>query len=105
MSYLKKEDLEKLAIDVLAHLQRNHDCEYGSIGTDCKRPFGNSDVEGDILEIIGQEPSGDDGEGPCWSSSQREYAAALYDAVPKFIYERYVRSYPRGCHHNNWNTK
>lgn len=30
-------------------------CEYGSIGLDCKRPFGNSSVEYDIAEIIGDE--------------------------------------------------
>ena len=100
----RTKDLKTLALAVLANLQRNHDCEYGSIGTDCKRPFGNSDVEGDILEIIGETPKGNDGEEECWSSYQREYAAALYEAMPKFIYEQYVRVYPRGCRHNNWNT-
>lgn len=31
-------------------------CEYGAIGLDCKRPFGNSDVEGDMLELLECEP-------------------------------------------------
>ena len=54
------------------------DCEYGGIGLDSKRPFGNSDADGDILEIIGAEPEGDDGDIQCWSSEQREYAHSLY---------------------------
>lgn len=28
-------------------------CEFGAPGVDCKRPFGNSDVFGDIAEILG----------------------------------------------------
>jgi hypothetical protein len=54
------------------------DCEYGGIGLDPKRPFGNSDVDGDILEMIGAEPEGDDGDSQCWSSDQRDYARSLY---------------------------
>ena len=91
-----------LALAVLANLQRNHDCEFGSIGTDCKRPFGTSDVEGDILELIGEPPLGDDGDRECWSSTQRGYARELYDEVPKFIFDKYVKVYARGCRHNNW---
>lgn len=29
------------------------DCEYGAPSIDCKRPYGNSDVTKDILEILG----------------------------------------------------
>jgi hypothetical protein len=29
------------------------DCEYGAPAVDCKRPYGNSDVEDDICEILG----------------------------------------------------
>ena len=54
------------------------ECEYGGIGLDPKRPFGNSDVERDILELLGKEMEGDDGDGPCYSSKQREYARILY---------------------------
>ena len=102
MPKFEAKHLELLAQAVLANLRRNHDCEFGSIGTDCKRPFGNSDVEGDILEIVGKSPTGDDGDGPCWSSEQRQYARELYDAIPKFIFERYASEYPRGCRNNNW---
>lgn len=54
------------------------DCEYGGIGLDSKRPFGNSDVDADILEIIGAVPEDDDGDDKCWSSEQRDYARSLY---------------------------
>lgn len=72
------EDLAKLADAFFEYLSYEPGCEYGSVGLNCKRPFGNSDVEGDILEIIGAKPQGDDGEEECWASHQREYAASLY---------------------------
>jgi hypothetical protein len=31
------------------------DCEFGAPAIDCKRPYGNSDVIGDIAEILGVE--------------------------------------------------
>ena len=33
-----------------------NDCEFGAPAIDCKRPYGNSDVIGDISEIIGIKP-------------------------------------------------
>ena len=33
-----------------------HDCEYGAPSMDPKRPYGNSDVTGDVAEIIGEQP-------------------------------------------------
>ena len=53
-------------------------CEYGAIGVDAKRPFGNSDVEGDMLQLLGCKPDGNDGEDECWSSQQREYVRDIY---------------------------
>lgn len=70
-------DLYVLAAAFYSNLQIDN-CEYGAIGVDCKRPFGNSDVEADILEMLGCAPAGDDGQDKCWSSEQREYAADLY---------------------------
>lgn len=52
--------------------------EYGAIGVDCKRPFGNSDVEHDMLEIIEWEPESNDGVDYCYSEKQREYVRDLY---------------------------
>lgn len=83
------EHFDKLSRAFFKNLEREGYCEYGGIGLDDKRPFGNSDVEGDILEIIGVEMTGDDGDGPCWSSSQREYAAGLYDALIPWLQDKY----------------
>jgi hypothetical protein len=73
----KQKDLKKLAIAFFENLEID-ECEFGGIGVNCKRPFGNSYVEGDILEIIGWEPEGDDGEDSCFSSEQKRYARDLY---------------------------
>jgi len=82
----EREDLEKLANAVIENLEYNDMCEYGSIGVDCKRPFGNSDVEADMLEIIGWEMEGDDGEDACYSSTQRDYVRTLYmEKLAQFI--------------------
>lgn len=35
---------------------------WGTIGLDCKRPFGNSDIIGDMARIVGIEPLEDDNE-------------------------------------------
>jgi hypothetical protein len=78
MNRNEQKDLRKLAINVLRRLEYDGSCEYGTIGLDCKRPFGNSDVEPDILKIIGWEMEGDDGYEKCYSSEQREYARELY---------------------------
>ena len=79
------QDMERLATAFFDNLYRNND-EYGAIGVDCKRPFGNSDVEGDILSIIGGKP---EGEGGCWSEGQREYAAALYRNLVPHLRRKY----------------
>lgn len=36
------------------------DCEFGAPVIDCKRPYGNSFVEGDICEILGWESEEED---------------------------------------------
>lgn len=40
------------------------DCEYGAPCIDPKRPYGNSDVPGDIVEILGWDPQYTDPEDP-----------------------------------------
>lgn len=35
-------------------------CEWGSVASDCKRPFGNSDVPGGMSEILGREVDHDE---------------------------------------------
>ena len=71
------EDLEKLSQAFFKHLQLDDSCEFGSIGLDCKRPFGNSDVERDILEIIGVQPN-PDLDDYTYTNSELNYARKLY---------------------------
>lgn len=70
-------DLYVLADAFFDNLQIDN-CEYGGIGLDSKRPFGNSDVEGDILTMLECEAEGDDGHSACWSYEQLSYARTLY---------------------------
>lgn len=91
----KIEHLERLTLCFFANIEQHHDGEYGSIGLDSKRPFGNSDVEGDILEIIDAKMEGDDGEDACWSSKQREHAAGFYDELPTFLQQKYLTAIPK----------
>ncbi len=86
---LKKEDMEKLEKAFFNNLRKDN-CEYGGIGIDCKRPFGNSDVEGDILELIDATPEGDDGDAECYSSNQRKYAAAMYEGLIGWLQSKYA---------------
>lgn len=80
----KPNDLEKLADAFFANL-RTGNVEYGGWGLDDKRPFGNSDVEGDILEIIGWEPEKND------SYEQREYASELYAELGDYVAAEWQR--------------
>ena len=80
-------DLWILADAFFDSLQRDN-VEYGGWGLDSKRPFGNRGVEGDILEMIGWEPEGNDGEVECFASFQRQYAAKFYDDLGNFLEEQ-----------------
>jgi hypothetical protein len=73
----EQKDLKTLADAFFAELFVS-DVEYGGIGLDPKRPFGNRSVEHDMLELLDAEPEGDDGEDECFSSEQREYVRDLY---------------------------
>ena len=65
--------LALLADAFFVHLQIDR-TEFGGIGLDCKRPFGNSYVEEDILEIIGLVSEGENEDDDCLN----EYARELY---------------------------
>lgn len=65
-----KSDLQKLSVEYF----KNMVVEDDYIGADQKRPFGNSAIESDILEIIGQQ-AGEDGN---YSDEQYDYANDLY---------------------------
>lgn len=83
-------DLSILANEFFRQLEFIDWGEYGSPSLDCKRPFGNSDVEGDVLELLRLDPEGNDGEDECWSSNQREYARELYvDRLVPYLKKRW----------------
>lgn len=87
-------DLRKLAKAFLSHLQFDDYCEYGSLGTDCKRPFGNSDVEGDILGIIEWEPEKFDELNQCYapSNNQIDYVNTLFQGgLKQFLPKEWER--------------
>ncbi len=87
----QQDDLAKLADAFFQNLLYDPHPEYGSIGLDGKRPFGNSDVEADVLRIIEAKPEGDDGDDPCWASHQRAYAASLYkEHLVPYLREQWV---------------
>ena len=75
----KTEDLKKLAVAFFDNLEVDTSREFGSIGLNCKRPFGNSDVLVDILEIIEWEPDCCCHQcGNTYTEAQTYYASCLY---------------------------
>ena len=46
---------DHLALLAWTQFDYEEDCEWGGIAQDYKRPFGNSDVIGDMGEIVGRE--------------------------------------------------
>ena len=83
---MRNNHLKLLATAVVGNLFVDN-CEFGAIGIDPKRPFGNSHVEPDILEIIGLgdyvNPESDD-------NSLEAYARELYhEHVIPYIQRRW----------------
>jgi hypothetical protein len=60
---------------------RLSDCEYGAAEIDCKRPYGNGDVEGDIIELLWSEVEFDEAAEE-WPEGYTEKAAALHRQTP-----------------------
>jgi hypothetical protein len=49
-------EIKQYHLDLLKKMYVSwEDCEYGAPSIDCKRPYGNSDVEEDICKILGKE--------------------------------------------------
>lgn len=76
----REEDMRCLAGAFFEKLRRDK-YEYGGWGIDPKRPFGDEDVDGSILEIIGMRESSKDDR----AEMQRSYAAALYDDLGPWL--------------------
>lgn len=77
-------DFTRLADAFFQNLEREQRCEYGGWGLDDKRPFGNSDVEGDILEILGIP-------GSQRSEELDEYASELYAGLGDWLCAEWQR--------------
>lgn len=57
MSEPKRFTVTDQHLTLLRHANVGWDgCEFGAPAIDCKRPYGNSDVLGDIGEILGLQP-------------------------------------------------
>lgn len=69
----READLEKLADAFFECLEMSR-IEFGGIGLDGKRPFGSSNPETDILQIIGMKPANSNG----YTEEEEEYAENLY---------------------------
>jgi hypothetical protein len=54
------------------------DCETGAPAIDPKRPYGNSDVECDVWEILGRIPEEEEDDRLVLSDAQREVAFSLH---------------------------
>jgi hypothetical protein len=75
-------DLQRLEEIVFDHLAEG---ELGGLELDYKRPFGNSYVQGDILDLLGKtREDGDD-----WSKEQELYASQLYSEVLRGLRKKY----------------
>jgi hypothetical protein len=70
----RNSDIKKIADAVVANLGFI-DAEFGGIGIDCKRPFGNSMAWFDLFEIIGLEPDREDGD---YSEEWFDYVSDIY---------------------------
>lgn len=55
-----------------------HEGAFGAAGVDTKRPYGNSDVYGDIAKLLGVQPKGHDGDEPCFTAEQIEAMERLH---------------------------
>lgn len=71
-------DMRALIDAFYKNLYFDDSMEYGAPMLNPKRPFGNSCVESDILEIINWRMRGRDEYGPCYADYQYEYARWLY---------------------------
>jgi hypothetical protein len=64
-----------------------NDCEFGAPSIDCKRPYGNSDVYGDMAKILGIKPTGDEYEP--FTNEQLSYMNKTHNelqaALPIFV--------------------
>lgn len=73
-------ELKQVHLDLLQNTFIDwEDCEYGAPSIDCKRPYGNSDVEDDIAEIIKLKKKGNwDYSEECWNEKASHFLSDLH---------------------------
>ena len=79
----RRTDMMRLADAFFSYLTQEE--SYGGWGLDPKRPFGNSDIAGDILELIETLPEEKEDEHDVWSEEQLAYARSLYAGLGDFL--------------------
>jgi len=73
-------ELKQYHVDLLtnANIDYVSGCEWGWLGLDCKRPFGNGDMTGDMAKIMGIEQIETD-EGPQWPKGTHEKMVKIFE--------------------------
>lgn len=74
----KERHLELLETAFWENLTFNEGSWYGYVGLEDKRPFGNSNIEDDICDIIGLVPTADKFGLVDYTKEQLNYAGKLY---------------------------
>ncbi len=72
------------------------DCEFGSPGINCKRPYGSTDVFGDMAKILGIKPQGNEYEP--FTDAQTNYMLALHEQL-EIVLQIIFSS---GCFEKGW---
>jgi hypothetical protein len=66
-------------LTLLSHLYWEwNDCETGAPSVNPKRPYGNSNVAGDVCELLGWKPEGSDWGPDEWSPEQEDAALDMH---------------------------
>jgi len=83
MKIIKEFDLTEDHIFLLRHAYVDwDDCETGAPAINCKRPYGNSSVAEDILEMLGEswgeKPVKDDDDYDEWTEDQKTRALKVH---------------------------
>ena len=92
MNRNEQQDLKTLANAFYKELSFIDGIEYGWVGLDCKRPFGNSQVEDDILDLLEVGPENFEYGEPTYSNAQRDYARTLYtEKLVPFLKEQWQK--------------
>ena len=79
-----RNDMLILADEFIRGLVENEYLEYGLYNR--KRPFGNPDIQSDILEMLDVMPPKKFGD---YTQEERDYAQALYLALGSFIMQEW----------------